>query len=69
LNDLIVQSNNKNTFRTNHNGISSKLMVTQWREGGGNPIYEHPRGSNTHILTKNDLKYRYYANKFPIGMI
>ena len=28
MNDLIVQSNNKNTFRTNHNGISSKLMVT-----------------------------------------
>jgi len=27
---LIVQSNHKNTFRTNHDSISSKSRVKQW---------------------------------------
>ena len=33
---------------------------------GGNPIYGHPGVSNTQMFAKNDPKYRYYANKFPI---
>jgi hypothetical protein len=34
---------------------------------GGNPIYGHPVGSNTQILTKNDPKYWYYFQFGPFN--
>jgi len=36
---------------------------------GGNPIHGDAGGSKTHILTKNDPKYWYYAKNFPIWTI
>ena len=44
---------------TNHDGISSELMVKLL----GVTLYiGHPGGSNTQILAETDPKYGYYAN-------
>jgi hypothetical protein len=58
-----MQSNHTNTFRTKHDGISSKLIAKQW----GVTLYMDTPGSNTKMLTKNYHKYGYYANTSQFG--
>ena len=52
-----MQSSHKNTYRTKHDGIFSKVIAKQWVVG--NALYGQAGGeSNTQIWIKNTLNIR-----------